>query len=193
MRRRLLTRTAGAAVGLLIGLGGTAALAAPASASATVQQYRYDDHSTFASTDTFSADGCDVVSRSAGTNSASGGAVTIYYASSHFNKCTGQTFYSVWGQGPTDIYDVGRNSVRAVATLPLSDGSHIHLDLTWQGIGPVEHTVSTSVHVVPGVSVDRVTIQTTTQQATVTGTQTFGKANITASKGTGTHVSIGQP
>lgn len=193
MRRRSPFRPAGAVTALVVGLGSTLAAAAPAAASASVQQFRYDNESTFASTDTYSADGCDVVSRSAGTNKTDGAGATMYYASAHFNKCTGQTFYSVWGQGPTQVYDFARTSVHAVATVPLSDGTNIHLDLTWQGTGPVERTVSTSVHVVPGVSVDRVAIHSTNQKATVTGTQTFEKATISTSKGTGTHVTVGQP
>jgi hypothetical protein len=193
MRRRSASRAAGAVTALIVAAAGACALAAPVSAAATVLHVRYDDEFAFAYTDTFSADGCLVVSRSAGTGTTPDGSTTMYYASASSNKCTGEVFYNVWGQGPTQAYDFARTSVHAIATVPLSDGTQIHLDLTWQGTGVIEHSVSTSVNLVPGVSVDRVAIHGTAQQATVSGTQTFENASISASQGSGMLVTIDHP
>jgi hypothetical protein len=66
-----------------------------------------------------------------------------------FNRCSGQC-NSVYGEAPTQVFSFDRISVHAIATVPLSDGTQMYLDLTWQGTGVAERGGSTSRDIVPG-------------------------------------------
>ena len=182
------TRITATVAGLLASLGG-ALLAAPPASAATVFRVQYSSEYAQAYTSSVSADGCTYSSTSAGAGTAADGGTTMFYFSSTFNQCTWEGS-SAYGEAPTETFTVDRNSAHAVATVPLSDGSQIYLDLTWQGTGVVERGGVTSRSVLPGQYVQRTAIRGTTQQATVTGTLSFENAYISASKGSTMLVAI---
>lgn len=191
LRRK--TRLAAIVTGLLT-VSGIGIAAAPPASAAEVFRERYSSEYVQADTSSMSADGCSYsyISASAGTSSPLNGASTMYYSSSEFNKCTGQSHF-VYGEAATQVFTFQRGLVHTVATVPLSDGSQIHLDLTWQGTGKVERGGSNSRNVLPGQFVQRYAYHGTLQEATVTGTLSFENAYISASKSSSMTVTISMP
>lgn len=177
-----------AIAGLCAALGSTFVAAPPASA-ATVLRMQYSSEFAQGYTSTASADGCTFSSTAAGAGTTYRGDITMFYASSTYNICT-QEGDTVYGEAPTEVFTFERTSVHAVATVPLSDGTQIYLDLTWQGTGTVERGGSTSRSIVPGQYVQRNSIHGTIQQAVVSGTLSFENAYISASKGSTMLVTI---
>lgn len=184
---RARTRIALIVTGLLAAMGGLLAVVAPASA-ATVSSIRYSSEFAEGFTTSVSPDGCTLNYTGAGAGT-SWGESTMYYYVASVNECTGD-FYSLYGQAPTQVFTFDRKLVHAVATVPLSDGTQIHLDLTWTGAGTVERGGSTSRDILPGDFVWRSTVRGTLQEAVVTGTLSFENAYIAASKGSSMTVTI---
>jgi hypothetical protein len=174
--------------GLLAALG-SAILVAPPASAATVLQVHYSSEFAQGYTSALSADGCTYSSTAAGAGTMYDGGTAMFYSSSTYNKCTGEG-YSTYGEAPTELFDFARSSVHATATVPLSDGTEIYLDLTWQGTGTVERGGSISRDILPGQFVQRNSIRGTTQQAVVTGTLSFENAFISASTGSSMQVII---
>lgn len=182
------TRITATVAGLLASLGG-ALLAAPPASAATLFRVQYSSEYAQAYTSAVSADGCTFSTTAAGAGTAYDGGTTMFYYSSTFNQCTGEDS-TVYGEAPTETFTADRTSVHAAASVPLSDGSQIYLDLTWQGTGLVERGGMTSRNVLPGQYVQRTAVRGTTQQAVVTGTLSFENAYISASKGSSMLVTI---
>jgi hypothetical protein len=174
---------------LLAALGGVFLMASPASA-ATIFRVDYSSQYAQGYTSTISPDGCTFTSLTAGAGETPGGGSTMFYSASSFNKCTGVVDYSVYGEAPTQTFSFSRNSVHAVATVPLSDGSQIYLDLTFQGTGLVERGGSSSRDILPGKFVQRVSVHGTFQEAVVTGTLSLENGFISQNKGSSMMVEI---
>jgi hypothetical protein len=99
------------------------------------------------------------------------------------NSCTGEEL-SVFGSAPTELFDFhARGPVHAIATIPLDDGTEIHLDLVWEAWGPVNKQSSTTSDLVPGESIYRTSTRGTIQEARVTGTMQLDAASISARRG----------
>ena len=182
-------RTRVAAIAGLAAALGSALVAAPPAQAADVFRMQYTSEYAQAYTSTMSEDGCAFSSISAAAGTAFGGGTTMFYSSSSFNVCTGEG-YSVYGEAPTEVFTFERTSVHATATVPLSDGTDIGLDLTWQGTGTIERGGSTSRDILPGQFVQRTTNHGTIQEAVVSGTLSFENAYISASKGSSMTVVI---
>ena len=150
---------------------------------------QYTSEYAQAYTSTMSEDGCAFSSIAAGAGTTYGGGNTVFYSSSSINKCTGEG-YSVYGEAPAEVFTFERTSVHATATVPLSDGTDIALDLTWQGTGTIERGGYTSRNVLPGQFVQRMSTRGTVQEAVVTGTLAFENAYISAAKGSSMTVVI---
>lgn len=181
-------RTAATIAGLLASLGGALVVAPPASA-ATVFRVQYGSEYAHAYSSDVSADGCTISYTGAGAGAGSGGGATMFYYSSVFNACTGEESFT-GGEAPAQAFTFSRSSVHAAATVPLSDGTQVHLDLTWQGTGTVERGGMTARNVLPGEFVQRTSIRGTTEKAVVTGTHSFDNAFISTSKGSSMLVTI---
>jgi len=188
-RTRLATVVTGLLAASAIGIA-----AAPSASAAEVFRERFTSESAQAYTTSMSPDGCTYssISAGAGASSSFNGASTMYYSSSGFNKCTGQS-YSVYGEAATQVFTFQRDQVHAVATVPLSDGTQIYLDLTWQGTGKMERGGGISRDVLPGEFVQRYAYHGTYQDAAVTGTLSFENAYISASKSSSMTVTIAVP
>jgi len=191
---RLRPRIAAIVAGLLTALGSAFVVASPASAATTVSKENYKSVSTGGFTNTTSPDGCSSTSTaaSAGTSSQGDGGSTMYYSSSTYDRCTAQS-HSVHGSGPTQAFAFDHNSVHAIATVPLSDGTQIYLDLTWHGTGTVERNATATRDVQPGQFVGHTAVHVTLQDAVVTGTLSLDNAYIAATKVSSLAVTIGKP
>lgn len=190
-QKKLRPRWTAISTAMLTALGGVFLMALPASA-ATV--FRMDYSSQFAGgyTSTVSPDGCVYTSTSVGAGENPAEGTTMSYSALSFNKCSGELYYSTYGVAPTQTFDFSRNSVHAVATIPLSDGSQIYLDLTWQGTGSVERGGSTSRDILPGKFVQRYAVHGSFQDAVVSGTLSFEDGFISLTKGSSMLVEINQ-
>lgn len=194
MHRKLTPKTRhGLALTALLGAIGTAMLGMPPASAATVEKTRFVNEYADAYTSTTSADGCiqSYVSASAGLAS-DGISGEMFYSTSTNNRCTGQ-WQAVWGLAPASVFDFKAHTLHAAATIPLSDGTQISLDLTWQGTGVTERSGSSSHDIVPGKFVQRTTFHGTIEEATVAGTLSFENALLSGSKGSSMLVSIDRP
>lgn len=184
------TRFAAMVMALLGILSGALLMASPASAATT---FRVDYRSQFAEaySEIVDPDGCTVTSVMAGAGYHPEEGNTMFYSTYSFNRCTNEFYYSAWGTAPTDDFTFSKDFVHAAATVPLSDGSEISLDLTWQGTGPVMRGGTNARTVLPGQFVNRFSIRGTSQEAVVTGTPSFDSGLISQTKGSSLTVMIG--
>ncbi|MFD5276185.1 hypothetical protein ACFWIX_01355 [Pseudarthrobacter sp. NPDC058362] len=185
-------RFAAMVMALLGILSGGLLVASPASAATT---FRVDYRSQFAEaySDMVSPDGCTFTSVMAGAGYSPEEGSTMFYSTYSFNDCTQEFYYSAYGSAPTDVFTFDKDFVHAVATVLLSDGSQIYLDLTWQGTGPVMRGGTNSRTILPGQFVNRFSLRGTSQEAVVTGTPSFASGVISQAKGSSLTVMIGNP
>lgn len=177
---------------LLTALTGALLAASPASA-ATIFRAAYSSQYAQGYTSTESPDGYILTSLSAGAGETPERGSTMFYSALSFNRCNGELYYSVYGEAPTDTFSFNKDSVHAVATVPLSDRSQIYLDLTWQGTGPIARGGATSRDILPGQIVQRSAVHGTFQDAVVTGTLSFENASISQTRGSSMLVEIKSP
>lgn len=173
---------------LLVAAGSIILAASPASAGATSQRLQYT--SEWATAFDWTSEGCISAHHSVTAGHTQNGETRMSYFRASQNSCTGEEL-SVFGSAPTELFDFhARGPVHAIATIPLDDGTEIHLDLFWEAWGPIEKQSSTNTQLVPGDSLYRTSTRGTIQEARVTGTMQLDAASISARRGSTLTVEI---
>ena len=175
------SRWAAFVLALLVTAGSTILSASPATAGATVHRLQYT--SEWATAFDWTSEGCISAHHSVTAGHTQNGETRMSYFRASQNSCTGEEL-SVFGSAPTELFDFhARGPVHAIATIPLDDGTEIHLDLVWEAWGPVNMQSSTTTDLVPGDSIYRTSTRGTIQEARVTGTMQLDAASISARRG----------
>jgi hypothetical protein len=89
----------------------------------------------------------------------------------------------VYGTAPAEAFDFNRKAVHAKATVPLTDGTTLAVDLQWNAAGaPTQQGFSTRI-VEPGVYHYVSTSSGSFSKASLSGAPLFDEAHISQSKG----------
>lgn len=167
---------------LLAALGVTLLIAPSASAGSSVVSDKYSGEFAFATSQTRSPDGCVVARKDLLAADKGFGPMVTYY-DFMVNECTMEILRDVYGSARAEVFDFNRNAVHAKASVPLTDGTTLAVDLRWDAVGaPAQQGFSTRI-IEPGVYHYVSTSSGSFSKATLSGSPLFDEAQISQSKG----------
>jgi hypothetical protein len=167
---------------LVAAMGVTLLMAPSASAANQVVSDKYSGEFAYATSQTRSPDGCIVAQKDL-LASDKGFGPTVAYYDFMVNECTMEILRDVYGTAPAEAFDFNRNAVHAKATVPLTDGTTLAVDLQWNAVGaPTQQGFSTRI-VEPGVYQYVSTSSGSFSEASLSGSPLFDEAHISQSKG----------
>lgn len=172
----------------LVAAMGATLLMAPSASAANQVRDKYSDKFAYATSQPSNHDECMVAQKDL-VASDKGAGPTVTYHDFAVNKCTEEVLHDISGTAPAETFDFSRTAVHVKATVPLSDGTTLAVDLQWNAVSkPTMYKFSTRI-VEPGVYRYIISGSGSFSKAYLSGSPLFDEAFIGQSKGSTLEIS----